>query len=94
MPDRPLSERELRFLEALATCDRPVPAGRVFVLAYPERPYLSRRDAGATRTLDALERKGKLVDGTYSYEPGYVGRLGGRVWKITAAGREVLRARH
>lgn len=87
MPDLQLSDRQRTFLRALAgENDRGIGAGRVYVLAYPDAPYRGRRDAGATRTLDALERVG-LVKGRYRST---AASFGGRDWTITAAGRKAI----
>jgi repressor of nif and glnA expression len=77
-----LSERERAFLKALAESDRPLHAGRVAHLALPDEPYRARRDAGATRTLDSLQRRG-LVRGGYAY-------TNATSRTITENGREVL----
>lgn len=83
-----LNERQLAFLRALDENDTGygLGAGRVFVLAFPDVPYRGRRDAGATRTLDALLTLG-LVRGVYAYS-----YATGRDWKITDEGRAALRA--
>lgn len=81
-----MSDRQFYFLKALASCSAEVSAGRVFTLAYPNAPYRGRRDAGATRTLDAMEKEG-WVRGRY----GYSGE-GGRHWRISTRGREVFAA--
>lgn len=82
-----LSDRQRAFLRALAgENDRGIGAGRVYALAYPDAEYRGRRDAGATRTLDALERVG-LVKGHYR---GSAASFGGRDWTITHAGRKAI----
>lgn len=81
-------ERVRRVLQVLADNRRkpPLSAGRVWHLACGEQPYRGRRDAGMTRTLDALERRG-FVDGRYA------GTFSsGRVWRITDAGLAELRS--
>lgn len=81
-----LNERQLAFLRALDEhgTGYGIGAGRVFVLAFPDAPYTSRRDAGATRTLDGLLKLG-LVRGSYA------GRSTGRDWRITDEGRVAVK---
>lgn len=83
-----LTERQRRFLEALARQEEPISSLRVFAVAFPDAPYRARRDAGATRTLLGLEGRG-LVDGRYP--PDYSGAGSPRLaWEITDQGRAAL----
>lgn len=82
-----LTDRKRRFLEVLAEQDQPISPVRVHRLAYPDAPYRGRRDAGATRTLDSLQRE-HLASGRY---PVYAAATG-RQWEITDKGREALAA--
>jgi hypothetical protein len=76
----PLTWRQECFLIALL--DGPQYPGRVFHLAFPEAEHKGRRDAGARRTLEALERLG-YVSGCYPYLEATARR-----WSLTEAGRE------
>lgn len=81
-----LSERQVRVLRVLAEHrGNPLNPGYIWRLAFgDEQEYRGRRDAGMTRTLDALRRHG-LVEGDYpSWE------FPGREWQITQAGIEAL----
>jgi hypothetical protein len=91
-----LNERQLAFLRVLAAhaaenagegqSMRSLSPGRIARLAFPDTPYRHRLDAGATRTLDSMERLG-LVRGSYR------GRHAtGRDWQITREGRLALAA--
>jgi hypothetical protein len=89
-----LTERQIAFLRALQDnpkeCDRGVYAGRLAHLAGFGGP--GRVDAGATATLDSLERRG-LVDGSYPLPVGIgdlIVRATARRWTITQAGRDAL----
>jgi DNA-binding MarR family transcriptional regulator len=85
---QPLTERQLRVLEALNAgtpeTERGLYAGRVARLAGFTQS--KRMDAGATATLDALRRR-KLVK--YQHDT-YLSRAPGRRWWITDAGRAAL----
>lgn len=83
-----LSERELAVLRVLAEQTEALHAGRVGVLAFPEK-VAGRRDTGAQNTLRALERRG-LVDGRYSFATGMASTPDSLYWKITDAGRRAL----
>lgn len=78
-----LNTRQVAFLTVMAGLDAEENPGRIFRLAFPDAPFRGRRDAGATRTLDSLERLG-FVRGRY---PSYGD---GRRWRITPAGRKEI----
>lgn len=80
-----LNERQIAFLVAMQD-GHEYGSGRVFVLAYPDAPHRGRRDAGATRTLDAMEKLGVV---TWRYPQGSDSRM----WRITQAGKDLLRER-
>lgn len=80
-----LSDRQVAFLHAMRDGRERNP-GQIFCEACPDEPYKGRRDAGATRTLDGMEKLG-LVAGAYRYYGT------GRVWRITKAGKGELAER-
>lgn len=85
-----LSERQVAFL-AVMQDGREWNPGQIFHTAFPDAPYRGRRDAGATRTLDAMEKLGLV---SYRYPHTWDGRLiGGRTWWITTAGKAELEER-
>lgn len=95
MADRPtnrqvaLTDRQVAFLRVLAAYQRKpggggMGAGQTFYEAFPDAAYSGRRDAGATRTLDGLQKLG-LVSGSYAYL-----EATGRDWTITSAGQMAL----
>lgn len=81
-----LRPRDISVLKVLATQKSGIHAGRVWHLAFPDQSYRGRRDAGMTRTLDRLERKGLVK---YRYTMG--ARQSSRTWTITTAGLSEIR---
>lgn len=92
-----LNERQLAFLRVLGkhyeeqTADagqtmRSMSPGYITRQAFPDAEYRGRLDAGATRTLDSMEKLG-IVSGSYRGS-----RATGRDWIITEEGRKVLAA--
>lgn len=91
-----LSEREIAILRVLTAdgtkaereeCERGMYAGRIGWLAFPELGYSQRRDAGTTRTLDSMQRKGLTRS---KYDRQMFGMSGSRRWWVTEDGRAAL----
>lgn len=85
-----MTERQRKFLEVLAADTLRhigLPPGRIFFLAFPDENHGGRRDAGATRTLDGMQKLGWVVGRYPAYEMGFAT---GRYWKITDDGRKAL----
>lgn len=80
-----LNDRQVAFLVVMQD-GRERGSGWIFHDAFPDAEHRGRRDAGATRTLDGMDRLG-LVAGRY------LSFGGGRNWRITTAGRTELRKR-
>lgn len=83
-----LNDRQVAFLVAMQD-GRPRNPSAIFYEAFPDAEYRGRRDAGATRTLDAMARLG-LVKFTYPSSAFYAS---GRTWWITREGKDELAER-